>query len=238
MKAVFAVMACVCVTGCGVENGGDIEASVSETRRCIAVLSNGSARCDAVCKDIALRVSALADASVRRQVVEEWENAFFSYPVESLSYREQASCFLSMYDGMRIHLLPVLKDLGCGNEKLWNTRIRFMLWLKSQVNRLRPGVYKADDDENRRQWTAYEEASTRLGVVAVHLEDLAIDEATDCDWMSDVRKEFQKVMGRKMRDKTQIEPRWVYQRELKERVDREKQSCCAKRYEKVEGALK
>ena len=45
------------------------------------------------------------------------------------------------------------------------------------------------------------------------------------------------VMGRKMRDKTQIEPRRAYQRELKERIDREKQSCCAKRYEKAEGLL-
>lgn len=44
--------------------------------------------------------------------------------------------------------------------------------------------------------------------------------------MSDVRNEFQKVMGRKMRDKTQIEPRWIYMRELKGRIDKEKLSCC------------
>ena len=228
MKAIFAVMVCVCITGCGDENSVDIETSDSETRRFIAALSNGSVRCDAVCKDIALRVRMLTDASAKRQVAEEWENAFFSYPVESLSYREQTSCFLSMYDGMRIHLLPVLQDVGYGNEKLWNTRIRFMHWLKSQVNRLRPSVYKADDGENRRQWTAYEEASTRLEVAAVHLEDLAIDETTDCDWMSDVRNEFQNVMGRKMRNKAQIEPRWIYLRELKGRIDNEKLSCFAR----------
>ena len=228
MKVVFAVMVCACVTGCGDENSGDIETSVSETRRFIAALSNGSVRCDAVCKDVALRVRTLTDASAKRQLAEEWENAFFSFPVESLSYREQASCFLSMYDGMRIYLLPGLHDAGYGNEKIWSTRLRFARWLKSQVDRLRPSVYNAADDENRRQWTAYEEASTRLEVAAVHLEDLAIDEKTDCDWMSDFRNEFQKVMGRKMRDKTQIEPRWVYQRELKGQIDREKAACFAR----------
>lgn len=225
---VIAVMVCMCVAGCGDERSGDIENPVAKTRRFITALSNGSVRCDAVCKDIALRVRALADASAKRQLAEEWENAFFSYPVESLSYREQASCFLSMYDAMRIHLLPALQEVGCGNEKLWDTRIRFVHWLKSQASRLRPSDYRSDDDENRRQWTAYEQASTRLGIVAVHLEDLAIDETTDCDWMSDVRNEFQNVMGRKMRNKAQIEPRWIYLRELKGRIDKEKLSCFAR----------
>ena len=87
MKVLFAIISCVCVAGCGDERSGDIENPVAETRRFITALSNGSVRCDAVCKDIALRVRALADASAKRQLAEEWENAFFSYPVESLSYR-------------------------------------------------------------------------------------------------------------------------------------------------------
>lgn len=171
-------------------------------------------------------LSSITNVTIRLQLIKEWEQALYSRSASSLAPTGKGAESRYVREAVGRGVLNALRDSGCTDRDVWDVKFRLLNWMRSRVAELRPKTYDPVSKENRESWGDYE---TAVLTYENTVEQFELDMNDSGRWHGEsqemeIRREFSKLIGRRVRGKNEIKRLGLYSRLAREKIDNEKKS--------------